>query len=133
MRAIRAASAFDGTRFLDGGVTVLVEGDRIAGVEGPHHDPPDGCEVTSYDGTLLPGLVDTHVHLVADGTLGGLERTAGLSDDELDAVIAATPGPAGGRRGDHGPRPGGPWRTGHWPSATAPRPVSRAWCAPARR
>ncbi len=90
MHAIRAASAFDGTRFLDGGVTLLVDGDRIAGVEGPHHDPPDGCEVTSYDGTLLPGLVDTHAHLVADGTLGGLERTAGLSDDDLDAVIAAS-------------------------------------------
>ncbi len=88
MHAIRATSAFDGSRFLDGGVTVLVDGERIAGVEGPHHDPPDGCEVTTYDGTLLPGLVDAHVHLVADATIGGLERAPSLSDDELDAVIA---------------------------------------------
>ena len=29
MRAVRAAVAFDGERFLDGGATVLVEGDRI--------------------------------------------------------------------------------------------------------
>ena len=90
MHAIRATSAFDGHRFLDDGVTVIVDGSRIAGVEGPGHELPDGCEVTTYDGTLLPGLVDTHVHLVADATLGGLERTPTLSDDELDAVMAAS-------------------------------------------
>jgi imidazolonepropionase-like amidohydrolase len=90
MHAIRATSAFDGRRFLDYGVTVLVDGSRIAGVEGPHHEPPAGCEVTAYDGTLLPGLVDTHVHLVADGTLGGLERTPTLADEEIDAVMAAS-------------------------------------------
>jgi imidazolonepropionase-like amidohydrolase len=90
MHAIRATSAFDGTRFLDGGATVLVDGERIAGVEGPDHDLPAGTDVTTYDGTLLPGLVDAHVHLVADASLGGLERVASLSDDEVDAVIAAS-------------------------------------------
>lgn len=33
MRAIRAACAFDGTRFLPGGATVVWDGDRIVGVE----------------------------------------------------------------------------------------------------
>lgn len=89
MFAIRAATAYDGLRFLDGGVTVLVEGDRVVGVEGPRHEPPAGCEVATYDGTLLTGLIDTHVHLVADGSMGGLERSADLSDDDLDAVIDA--------------------------------------------
>ena len=32
MCAIRAAHAFDGTQFLPGGATVLVDGDRIAGI-----------------------------------------------------------------------------------------------------
>ena len=87
MQAIRAASAFDGVRFVEDGVTVLVDGDRIAGVEGPHHEPPVGSEVASYDGTLLPGLIDTHVHLVGDATMGGLESAPDLDDDALDAVI----------------------------------------------
>lgn len=89
MFAIRAATAYDGIRFLDEGVTVLVEGDRVVGVEGPHHDPPAGCDVATYDGTLLPGLIDTHVHLVADASMGSLERSTTLSDEELDTVIDA--------------------------------------------
>ena len=90
MFAIRAASGYDGTRFVDDGLTVLVDDGLIVGVEGPHHEPPAGCELTTYDGTLLPGLVDSHVHLVADATIGGLERSATLTADELDAVIATS-------------------------------------------
>jgi hypothetical protein len=33
------------------------------------------------------GLIDTHVHLVADSEVGALDRVPGLGDDELDAVI----------------------------------------------
>lgn len=87
MHVIRAGSAFDGVRFVGDGVTVLVDGDKIVGVEGPRHEPPDGSEVATYDGTLLPGLVDTHVHLVADATMAGLESAPDLDDDALDAVI----------------------------------------------
>jgi imidazolonepropionase-like amidohydrolase len=88
MLAIRAAQAFDGTAFR-GPATVLVEGEQIAGIEPGHHEPPAGAEVATYDGTLLPGLFDCHVHLVADSTFGGLERVGGMPDDELDAVIRA--------------------------------------------
>jgi imidazolonepropionase-like amidohydrolase len=83
MRAIRAPAAFDGERFLEGGATVLVDGERIVGVEPFGFDVPHGTEETSYDGTLLPGLIDTHVHLVADGTPGGLEAAGALGDDEV--------------------------------------------------
>jgi len=86
--AWRAPHAFDGTRFLPGGATVLVDGERIAGVEAFDFPVPDGCEVSSYDGTLLPGLVDAHVHLVSDGSQGSLERAGTMTVEEVDSEIA---------------------------------------------
>jgi imidazolonepropionase-like amidohydrolase len=87
MQAIRAAHAFDGTRFLTGGATVLIDGDRIVGVESGRIDLPDSVRVTQYDGTVLPGLIDCHTHMVADATFGGLERAGTMSDEALDTVI----------------------------------------------
>jgi imidazolonepropionase-like amidohydrolase len=87
MHAIRARHAFDGDRFVPGGATVLVDGDRIAGVETGHFQVPDGVRVSAYDGTVLPGLLDCHTHLVADATIGGLERVGDMADDAIDAVI----------------------------------------------
>ena len=87
MRAVRAPVAFDGHRFLEGGATVLVEGDRIVGVEAFGSDLPEGCELTTYDGTVLPGLINGHTHLAAEGSLGSLERVGEQSDDEIDATI----------------------------------------------
>jgi imidazolonepropionase-like amidohydrolase len=88
MHAIRATHAFDGVRFLPDGATVFLDGDRIVGVETQRGDLPDGVELTQYDGTVLPGLVDCHTHLVADSTFGGLERVGTMSDESIDAVIA---------------------------------------------
>lgn len=85
--AVRSLHAFDGSRFLPGGATVLVEGERILGVEAVDFPVPDGCEVSSYDGTVMPGLVDAHVHLVSDAGLGALERVGSMAPDEIDAVI----------------------------------------------
>lgn len=87
MQAWRAPRAFDGDKFLPGGATVLVEGDRIVGVESADFAVPSDCPVTSYDGTLMPGLIDAHVHLVSDGSLGALERVGELDEDAIDAAI----------------------------------------------
>lgn len=87
MRVIRAAQAFDGIQFLYGGVTVVVDGDRIADVHPGRVDLPDSAEVTEYDGTVLPGLFDCHTHLVADSTFGGLERVGMMTDEAIDMVI----------------------------------------------
>ena len=72
MCAVRAQHCFDGTRFLPGGATVLVEGHRVVGVEAGHEVPSD-VQVTRFDGTLLPGLVETHVHLVTDSGPAALD------------------------------------------------------------
>jgi imidazolonepropionase-like amidohydrolase len=87
MYAIRAAHAFDGTRFLPGGATVLLDGDRILGVETGRVDLPERVEVTEYAGTVLPGLIDCHTHLVADATFGGLERAGAMPDEPVDRII----------------------------------------------
>ena len=88
---IRADRAFDGRHFVPGGVTVVVEADRILGVEPGTHALPDDVRVTEVDGTLLPGLVDCHVHLVAAGTFpgsrGSLEWAGTAPAPALDEVI----------------------------------------------
>ena len=39
---------------------------------------------------MLPGLVDCHTHLVADATVGGLERAGTVADQALDDVIESS-------------------------------------------
>lgn len=87
MYAVRAPHVFDGSSFLDDGGTVLVEDGLIAGVEPYAFEVPDQCPVLGYEGTLLPGLVDAHTHLVTDSGVSALNRVAGYSDDEIDAVV----------------------------------------------
>ena len=84
---MRAPTCFDGSRFLPGGATVLVAEGLVAGVEPFGYDVPDGCPVVSYAGTLLPGLVDAHVHLVTDSGPEALSRVAGYTDEEIDDVV----------------------------------------------
>jgi imidazolonepropionase-like amidohydrolase len=86
--AIRANHAFDGEDFLAGGGTVLVEGGRIVGVESAAYELPSDCQLVDYgDATVLPGLIDTHVHLVGDSGVMALERVPGYSSEEIDAVV----------------------------------------------
>ena len=80
MLMIRAAGVFDGDRFAPGPATVMVDGGRIAGVEQGWPEPPEHADVLDLgEDTVLPGLVDTHVHLVADSGWGALDRVAGYS------------------------------------------------------
>jgi imidazolonepropionase-like amidohydrolase len=86
--AIRANHAFDGEDFWAGGATVLVVDSRIVGVEPVGYEPPSDCELVDYgDATVLPGLIDTHVHLVGDSGVMALERVSGYSPEEVDAVV----------------------------------------------
>ena len=58
MRAIRAAHAFDGTEFLPGGATVVLDSERIVEVQVGDRtaELPRDLPLTSYAGTVLPGL-----------------------------------------------------------------------------
>lgn len=88
MLAIRAEWGFDGERGLRGGVVVLVEEGQILAVGGPTTPVPAGVPVHDHPGaTVLPGLVDCHVHLCGDGLPGALDRIPDHSPDEMDAVI----------------------------------------------
>lgn len=80
--ALRAGQVFDGEEVVDEPV-VVIEGDAIMAVGSA---PPDGVEVLDLgDVTLLPGLVDTHQHLIFNGTGTLEEQVVGLSDADLEA------------------------------------------------
>ncbi|WP_030486948.1 amidohydrolase family protein [Micromonospora chokoriensis] len=89
--AVRAARMFDGERLVDGGVLVLLDGGRIAGVHQGWAEAPEGWPLREEpDGTLLPGLVDAHVHLCADAGPDALGRLAQRPETDHDAVVEAS-------------------------------------------
>src|SRR3954447_6010750 len=88
MHGYRAATAFDGNRFLPDGALVLVDAGTIVAVEPATAPAPAGCQGTEIAGTTpLPGLVDAHVHLCADDSPRALDQLPELTDDALDAII----------------------------------------------
>ncbi|MFD9698424.1 amidohydrolase family protein [Lentzea sp. NPDC059081] len=88
MLALRAGRAFDGERSLAGPVTVITENGAIRAVEQGHPDVPGAEVVDLGTATVLPGLIDTHVHLGADSENGALDRLPSFTPEHLDAVIA---------------------------------------------
>jgi imidazolonepropionase-like amidohydrolase len=91
LTALRAAWLFDGTGsalipdplvVIDGGTIVAVDSGAAA---------PDGADVVDLGGAaLLPGLVDTHVHLAFDASVDPVGALAGRSGDEaLEAMTRA--------------------------------------------
>ncbi|WP_448628690.1 amidohydrolase family protein [Geodermatophilus sp. URMC 64] len=88
MHGYRAPRAFDGERVLRDGALVLVDGGTIVGVEPGPGAAPDGCPVTELPGaTLLPGMIDPHVHLCGDAGPRALDQLPALTDAELDAIV----------------------------------------------
>lgn len=68
--------------------TVLVEGGRITAVLGPGAPlPPTARLVDLGDTMVLPGLIDTHVHLTADP--GGDYRDRAVETNEYAVAIGA--------------------------------------------
>jgi imidazolonepropionase-like amidohydrolase len=85
--AIRAGALFDGVSgTLVPDPVLVMEGASIVSVDSAIAPPP-GAEVVDLAGaTLLPGLIDTHVHLAFDGSA---DPVAALAERDDGAVLAA--------------------------------------------
>lgn len=85
--ALRAARGFDGVGAIDR-PQVVIERARIAAIDSGHSDAPPGSEIVDFgDATLLPGLIDPHVHLVFDGGDEVVEALEGTDDEALVGVM----------------------------------------------
>jgi imidazolonepropionase-like amidohydrolase len=107
---------------------LLVEGGRIA-YAGPAAGLPEGAAgapVLDFPGaTLLPGLVDAHVHLVASG---GPDLAADVPRTEAERTLAAVVNAR--RQLEAPPGPRRCWSAGPWRLARSP---GRGWWPPGRR
>ena len=93
LTALRGAWLFDGTGpALIRDPVVLIEGSVIRAVcsGGRIPETPGGSTVIDLPGaTLLPGLVDTHVHLAFDASVDPVGNLARRRGDEIAATMAA--------------------------------------------
>jgi imidazolonepropionase-like amidohydrolase len=83
LTVLRAARLFDGTRSVDN-PTVVIDGGHVVavGAEVP------GAEVVDLGNvTLLPGLIDTHVHLAFDASTDPVGALAARTPDEVLAAM----------------------------------------------
>ncbi|HMG45036.1 MAG TPA: amidohydrolase family protein [Acidimicrobiales bacterium] len=85
--ALRAAGLFDGTgATLRPDPLVLIDDGRIVAVETGRVEPPDDATVVDLGtATLMPGLVDTHLHLAFDA---GPDPVAALRASDDATVLA---------------------------------------------
>jgi len=88
LTALRAAWLFDGTgSALIPDPLVVIDGGTIVAV-GSGAPAPDGADVIDLGGAaLLPGLVDTHVHLAFDASADPIGALAARSDEETIAAM----------------------------------------------
>jgi len=91
--AIKAASMFDskaGT--LVSSAVVLIKGDRIADV-GANVQIPEGARVIDLgSATMMPGMIDTHVHVNTGGNTASLAARAlrALANAQIDLDVGFT-------------------------------------------
>lgn len=82
--AVRAGSLFDGERPLGPGM-VLIEGGLITGVDTSGAPPPADALVHDFGTgvTVMPGMIDCHVHLSLDAIRQAMANIAATEDDAL--------------------------------------------------
>ena len=90
LTVLRAAAMFDGvSSALMETPSVVVADGVIAAVEGPAGPVPADAHVVDLPGlTLMPGLVDTHLHLCFDASNDPVGHLAGTGDDLLREQMA---------------------------------------------
>jgi imidazolonepropionase-like amidohydrolase len=63
---------------------VLVDRGRVVAVDTGAAGAPGSAEVLDFgDATIMPGLVDAHIHLAFDAGLDPLGRLSGIDDEQL--------------------------------------------------
>ncbi|HET9518142.1 MAG TPA: amidohydrolase family protein [Actinoplanes sp.] len=88
--AIRTGALFDGlSATLHERPMVVVDGPTIRAVDTAVEPPPNADIVDLGDAVLLPGLIDTHVHLAFDASADPVGALAERDDDTLLAAMAA--------------------------------------------
>src|SRR5262245_37692199 len=81
LTAIRAARLFDGTgAALLADPTIVLDGPTIVSVGSGVPVPEGATEIDLADATLLPGLVDGHVHLAFDSSPDPMASLAARDD-----------------------------------------------------
>ena len=87
--ALRAGAMFDGVgSALVADPLLLIEGTRLLTVEPAGRNPPGIPVVDLGAVTLLPGLIDTHVHLAFDSGLDPVGSLARRTDAEVTEAMA---------------------------------------------
>ncbi|WP_274918050.1 amidohydrolase family protein [Streptomyces sp. WZ-12] len=84
LQAVRAGHVFDGRTVLGAGMVLIQEG-RILDVDTTGAAPPTEAELVDLgpDTWLLPGLIDTHVHLAFDASSDVVARLVAADDSTL--------------------------------------------------
>ncbi len=84
LTALKAGWLFDGTgAALRPDPVVILDGAKIVTVAFGEPPPPDADLVDLGSATLLPGLIDTHVHLAFDASEDPVDNLARRGDDEV--------------------------------------------------
>jgi imidazolonepropionase-like amidohydrolase len=79
--AVKAARLIDGRGNVTAPAVVVVNGDKIESVGGAV--PPDAKVIDLGDSTLLPGLIDAHVHVLLQGDITSADYDAQLFRESL--------------------------------------------------
>ena len=87
LMAIRAAWLFDGSGSkLLADPVVVIDGSTVVSVQHGVETPDDAVVVDLGGATLLPGLIDTHVHLLFDASPDPVEGLAARTDEQALAA-----------------------------------------------
>lgn len=87
--AVRAAALFDGAALVPEPLVLVADGRVVEVTSGPRVSVPADAELVELPGaTLLPGLVDTHVHLAFDAGPDPVGALVARDDAALLAAMA---------------------------------------------
>ena len=71
---IRGGTIIDGVGGRHERATLVLQGDRVAAIQAARPIDPDAHDVTVIDaagGTVIPGLIDAHIHFMGAQTIKG--------------------------------------------------------------